>query len=766
MSCPKSKRSTAAVAAAVLLLFLAPSLAQGKTCLMVYQMADNNLEYFINQDYFELSQSPVMKSGDLRTWVYYDAFNQGGLPLPNTVDTNGNDILAPFMGSRYVTYDANLGKMRVDVELEEEQDSDSVVTIQSFMEYALSDCLADGFTSTMAVFSSHGGGFAGYGGDENINARHLMQTNQGVASAIRGALANTAGAPAKLEVIGFDACLMQTVEAADDYMSVAQYILASEAVEPGHGWAYSNLSAGTSALELSKEVVQAFVTETQGSSSYHQAPKTLAVVDTDKYNLFMISFETFVSDLLAVLQAGDKTLNAYVSRARSTAVSFEGVVDVVGSQNPSALDVGSFLQKLATMCNPGGTLGPHLKAAQDAYDAMFIERAVGPGTAPGTGMHITWPHQGEYLANTPLWDQVLFSNSNYATAIAPNYQAFLKYFLINASTDTGDQSVCGQSASNTPGAAVGAGALILSDTTRKDAAGNFIVEVEISLDVSDALVEYGVELTTPLQKLLVEKEYVPESDNYLYLLGGDIAGEYDGSKFSAAWDQNFYFLSITSGNEPSFEALYVFDEGDGSKKVPAMFFPESAREQVADLQFLDFLFFDSDRWVDQGARFSFLKFSEDKAQGRINNQLTLFVSGAENTFAEHPPAAGGLLVPLIYVKALVQGREITTLPGGFHQTIIEWNDDLQFNLLTTPAQNIWNRMPDADAVMVGMKTFNYNGLNPSSEPESRVYDVIRPAREGSGTELDPDIPSSDCMRFSAKNLWLQLTLFGMLAICL
>lgn len=38
-----------------------------------------------------------------------------------------------------------------------------------------------------------------------------------------------------LDVIGFDACLMQAVGAADDYKGVAKYILASEAVEPGHG---------------------------------------------------------------------------------------------------------------------------------------------------------------------------------------------------------------------------------------------------------------------------------------------------------------------------------------------------------------------------------------------------------------------------------------------------------------------------------------------------------------------------------------------------
>ena len=49
-----------------------PAATEAKTCLMLYQMADNNLEYYIRQDYEELSESPVINSPDLRTWIYYD----------------------------------------------------------------------------------------------------------------------------------------------------------------------------------------------------------------------------------------------------------------------------------------------------------------------------------------------------------------------------------------------------------------------------------------------------------------------------------------------------------------------------------------------------------------------------------------------------------------------------------------------------------------------------------------------------------------------
>jgi Clostripain family len=217
-------------------------LCLGKTCLLVYQMADNNLEYYLRKDFEEITLSPAVQGDDLRTWVYHDARNEGiGEPLPNTVDANGNAVTAPFFGSRYMTYDKDLQKMRIDVQLSGEVNSDQPETVQNFLEYGIQDCLAHNYTSLMAAFSSHAGGFAGFGGDKATrrNLRELLkinlQTNRAIAGAIRAALDTTVGTDQKLEVLGFDACLMQATGSADDYRTVAKYILASEAVEPGHG---------------------------------------------------------------------------------------------------------------------------------------------------------------------------------------------------------------------------------------------------------------------------------------------------------------------------------------------------------------------------------------------------------------------------------------------------------------------------------------------------------------------------------------------------
>jgi hypothetical protein len=54
-------------------------------------------------------------------------------------------------------------------------------------------------------------------------------------NALTQALKDVTGAPNQYDVIGFDSCSMQAVGAADDYRKIAKYILASEALEPGHG---------------------------------------------------------------------------------------------------------------------------------------------------------------------------------------------------------------------------------------------------------------------------------------------------------------------------------------------------------------------------------------------------------------------------------------------------------------------------------------------------------------------------------------------------
>ena len=145
-------------------------------------------------------------------------------------------------------------------ESNQELDGDDPDTVYSFAVTALADCIQKGSKEFMIVFSSHGTGFLGFGGDDydrrrrrrrrNLfsglqnetedesspsRQRSLRQPNSDIVRALRQALTDTTSAPTQFDVIGFDACLMMSIGALDDYRDIAKYTLASQAVEPGHG---------------------------------------------------------------------------------------------------------------------------------------------------------------------------------------------------------------------------------------------------------------------------------------------------------------------------------------------------------------------------------------------------------------------------------------------------------------------------------------------------------------------------------------------------
>lgn len=63
----------------------------------------------------------------------------------------------------------------------------------------------------------------------------------GIAAGLAGVTNPVTGQPLKLDIIGFDACLMAMYEVGSVMAPYAHYLLASELLEPGTGWDYSSL---------------------------------------------------------------------------------------------------------------------------------------------------------------------------------------------------------------------------------------------------------------------------------------------------------------------------------------------------------------------------------------------------------------------------------------------------------------------------------------------------------------------------------------------
>ena len=128
-------------------------------------------------------------------------------------------------------------------------------TLASFIQYGKENYPAD---RMCLILWDHGGGsVSGYGYDEKVGHSQSM-TLAGINSALKKA-------DVKFDFIGFDACLMATVENGLMLSQYADYMIASEETEPGVGWYYTNwltnLSKNTSmpTIQIGKQIADDFV---------------------------------------------------------------------------------------------------------------------------------------------------------------------------------------------------------------------------------------------------------------------------------------------------------------------------------------------------------------------------------------------------------------------------------------------------------------------------------------------------------------------------
>ncbi|MBR6206133.1 MAG: peptidase C11 [Oscillospiraceae bacterium] len=170
------------------------------------------------------------------------------------------------------------------------------------------------------IFWDHGGGsISGYGYDEKYASAGSM-TLKGINDALK-----TGGVT--FDFIGFDACLMATMENALMLTDYADYMIASEETEPGVGWYYTNwltkLSANTSmsTLEIGQNIVDDFVSVCNQKCPGQKT--TLSVVDLAELEVTAPAvFNRFSTGTSQLIQGNSfKTVSTARSKAREFAAS-------------------------------------------------------------------------------------------------------------------------------------------------------------------------------------------------------------------------------------------------------------------------------------------------------------------------------------------------------------------------------------------------------------------------------------------------------------
>jgi hypothetical protein len=113
--------------------------------------------------------------------------------------------------------------------------------------------------------------------------------------------------PNKIDILGFDACLMNMLEVAYEMSNFAKFIVGSEELEPGKGWPYTldvellNKTQSESADELVPKLVKNYGDFYNQESERDQWPITQSAIDLSQVKDLAASIGNFGTALAATL---------------------------------------------------------------------------------------------------------------------------------------------------------------------------------------------------------------------------------------------------------------------------------------------------------------------------------------------------------------------------------------------------------------------------------------------------------------------------------
>jgi hypothetical protein len=190
------------------------------------------------------------------------------------------------------------------------------------------------------------------------------------------------------ELIGFDTCLMATLENAHILSPFGKYLVSSEEIEPGGGWDYlawgqylSDNPMATGA-ELGQVICDSYYAKCEQGGSDVFA--TLSVVDLSVVESVVAAFETIADDLDANIS--DAEYFAEVARGASRAQSYGA--DTPGEGYTNQVDLGNLVQNTSENLDIDGA-AELLSALGDAV----LYQVAGSIHANASGLSVFFPMQ-------------------------------------------------------------------------------------------------------------------------------------------------------------------------------------------------------------------------------------------------------------------------------------------------------------------------------------------------------------------------------------
>ena len=379
----------------------------------------------------------------------------------------------------------------------------------------------------MVLFWDHGGGStSGAAQDENYDDDSLTLPE------LRKAFESTcepSETDQPYEIIGFDTCLMATIDVASIFKDIGKYLVASEETEPSLGWCYDGWVSmftegkGINTVELCKKICDTYYQACEENELADEV--TLSVTDLSKVAPVEEAYNAFGDEAL-VNMLQDDSFYAKYDRYAKKAQNYGGNTKKSGFTDMA--DLGDLVKKSKEL----------LPSSSDALESVLADAVVyqvmGDFRKNASGLSCYYPYS---------YDTDLYKGYHKATA-TKSFDYYYEYLLKDTFSDKGieylNNLVGGAEVSEKPTV----GKKDLEDHKVKIIDGN-TAELNLGPDISNLLSGVFYRLA------------VIDDDTYMYLgTNSNLEYDWDNGVFRDAYDGtwgsidgNLVYMEVSDSTE-------------------------------------------------------------------------------------------------------------------------------------------------------------------------------------------------------------------------
>lgn len=376
------------------------------------------------------------------------------------------------------------------LEAQPEADMGDPETLADFLSFCKENFPAD---HTMFLFWNHGGGsVSGAAFDEiyDYDSLTLDEMYQAFGSVYELSEENP-----PFDIVGFDTCLMATIDTAWMLSDVSHYLVASEEMEPGCGWSYDKWvqtlgdHPGIDGAALGQVICDSYMEGCEDIGMEQEA--TLSVVDLQKIQPLLNAYDDLGKEALT-LACEDSTFFAEFGRRAVQTENYGGNTPDQGYTN--MVDMGHLVR------NSEDLLPETAQAVLDALEECVVYNVSGEYRSEATGLSCYYSYNGD----TDDFDGFL------SISASPAFQYLYDYELYGYMSDEGlaymqDLGYEEEIPEIT----------ITQDNTELE---DFPLYVD---EDGNSVLEIGSEAAATLQAVYYQLCYVSEEDDIILLLGRD-----------------------------------------------------------------------------------------------------------------------------------------------------------------------------------------------------------------------------------------------------